>query len=129
MSSICSRPIEIIQAHTDGCYKLQWSRSHEHLLATYGRPGANVKVFNMRSGQVMIRILDIFSEWGLFQVYPNDWEDESASSFFNDMLQSVLSKSSIEIWCNVKSGYQHNDGSEYGMIYRLMSKTCTYLYL
>lgn len=47
-----SQPTEKRQAHTEGANGFAWSRSHENVLATMGRPGRQVKAFNIRHHQV-----------------------------------------------------------------------------
>ncbi|KAK6188467.1 hypothetical protein SNE40_004636 [Patella caerulea] len=53
-TSLSSQPIEKRQAHTDGGKYFKWSRCHESLLATIGRPGRQIKVFNKRHQQLHI---------------------------------------------------------------------------
>ena len=49
---VCSWPLDNKLAHAEGGHMASWSRSHEHLLATTGRPGCQLKVFNIRTNQV-----------------------------------------------------------------------------
>ncbi|ESO89119.1 hypothetical protein LOTGIDRAFT_203162 [Lottia gigantea] len=53
-TSLSSQPIEKRQAHIDGGKIFRWSRCHESLLATIGRPGRQIKVFNTRHQQLHI---------------------------------------------------------------------------
>ncbi|KAI8791788.1 nucleoporin Nup37 [Biomphalaria glabrata] len=52
--SLSSLPIERRQAHNEGAINFQWSRCHELLLATCGRPGHQLKVFNIRHQQLHV---------------------------------------------------------------------------
>ncbi|XP_061169212.1 nucleoporin Nup37-like isoform X1 [Saccostrea echinata] len=47
-----SQPLERRQAHTDGVRDIKWCKSQPNLLATSGRPGRQIKVFNTRHHQV-----------------------------------------------------------------------------
>lgn len=49
--SSSSLPIERRQAHAEGARLFRWSRCHESLVATCGRPGQQLKVFNTRHQQ------------------------------------------------------------------------------
>ncbi|RUS90847.1 hypothetical protein EGW08_001354 [Elysia chlorotica] len=49
--SSSSLPIERRQAHAEGARLFRWSRCHESLVATCGRPGRQLKVFNTRHQQ------------------------------------------------------------------------------
>ncbi len=54
-ASLChcdSRALETKLAHAEGAVAVRWSPGVPHLLATLGRPGAEVKVFSCRTGQV-----------------------------------------------------------------------------
>ncbi|XP_041354369.1 nucleoporin Nup37-like [Gigantopelta aegis] len=53
-TSLSSQPVEKRQAHTDGVRQFRWSRCHESLLATTGRPGRQIKVFNTRHPQLHV---------------------------------------------------------------------------
>jgi len=52
---IDSWPLESKEAHCEGGHLVSWSRSYDHLLATTGRPGGQLKVFNIRTNQVTSR--------------------------------------------------------------------------
>uniref|UniRef100_A0A0B6ZMA5 Nucleoporin Nup37 n=1 Tax=Arion vulgaris TaxID=1028688 RepID=A0A0B6ZMA5_9EUPU len=52
--SVSSLPIERRQAHSEGACQFRWSRCHESLLATSGRPGRELKVFNTRHQQLHV---------------------------------------------------------------------------
>lgn len=52
-TSRSSWPLESKQAHSEGGRLVRWSRSHDHMLATTGRPGCQLKVFNIRANQVV----------------------------------------------------------------------------
>lgn len=60
-----SLPIERRQAHNEGAINFQWSRCHELLLATCGRPGHQLKVFNIRHQQVSFPHLE---HWFIFKL-------------------------------------------------------------
>ncbi|GFO12359.1 nucleoporin nup37 [Plakobranchus ocellatus] len=49
--SSSSLPIERRPAHAEGARLFRWSRCHESLVATCGRPGRQLKVFNTRHQQ------------------------------------------------------------------------------
>lgn len=51
-----STPIEKRQAHNEGARNFKWSRCHESLLATCGRPGRQLKVFNTRHQQLHVNV-------------------------------------------------------------------------
>ncbi|KAK7477626.1 hypothetical protein BaRGS_00031104 [Batillaria attramentaria] len=53
-TSVSSMPLEQRQAHTEGARCFRWSRCHESLLATLGRPQRQVKVFNTRHQQLHV---------------------------------------------------------------------------
>ncbi|KAL5011130.1 hypothetical protein ScPMuIL_013435 [Solemya velum] len=55
-TSVSSQPTEKRQAHTEGANGFAWSRSQENVLATMGRPGRQVKAFNIRHHQVSLCI-------------------------------------------------------------------------
>ncbi|BFZ25335.1 hypothetical protein BsWGS_28374 [Bradybaena similaris] len=52
--SVSSLPIDKRQAHSEGACLFRWSRCHESLLATCGRPGRELKVFNTRHQQLHV---------------------------------------------------------------------------
>ncbi|XP_059153896.1 nucleoporin Nup37-like [Physella acuta] len=52
--SLSSLPIEKRQAHNEGARNFRWSRCHESLVATCGRPGRQLKVFNTRHHQTHV---------------------------------------------------------------------------
>ncbi|XP_005109199.1 nucleoporin Nup37 [Aplysia californica] len=52
--SVSSLPIERRPAHNEGGKHFRWSRCHESLLATCGRPGRQLKVFNTRHQQLHV---------------------------------------------------------------------------
>jgi len=59
-TSRSSHPLENKQAHSEGGRSISWSRSHDHLLATTGQPGFQLKVFNIRTSQaILVRDLKI----------------------------------------------------------------------
>ncbi|XP_064617774.1 nucleoporin Nup37-like [Liolophura sinensis] len=53
-TSRSSRPIESHQAHAEGCRSFRWSKSSENLIASTGRPGCQLKVFNLRNQKVAV---------------------------------------------------------------------------
>lgn len=53
-TSISSTPLDKRQAHVEGARNFRWSRCHESLLATLGRPHRQVKVFNTRHQQLHV---------------------------------------------------------------------------
>lgn len=50
-------PLERRQAHAEGAQRFRWSRCHESLLATLGRPERQIHVFNTRHQQVVTAAL------------------------------------------------------------------------
>jgi len=55
-TSRSSFPLESMQAHCDGGSCIDWCWSHDHLLATTGRPGFQLKVFNIRTNQPIVTV-------------------------------------------------------------------------
>ncbi|XP_071115074.1 nucleoporin Nup37-like [Haliotis cracherodii] len=53
-TSVSSQPIEKRQAHIEGTKYFKFARCHQSLLATIGRPGRQVKVFNTRHQQLHV---------------------------------------------------------------------------
>ncbi|PVD28992.1 hypothetical protein C0Q70_11589 [Pomacea canaliculata] len=56
-TSRSSMPLERRQAHAEGAQRFRWSRCHESLLATLGRPERQIHVFNTRHQQVVTAAL------------------------------------------------------------------------
>ena len=56
----CSTPLDKRQAHVEGARSFRWSRCHESLLATLGRPQRQIKVFNTRHQQVKFYFFTLF---------------------------------------------------------------------
>jgi len=53
-TSMSSTPLDRRQAHVEGARSIRWSRCHESLLATLGRPQRQVKVFNTHHQQLHV---------------------------------------------------------------------------
>jgi len=53
-TSRSSRPIDSHPVHPGGGRLIRWSKSHDHLIATMGSPGSQVRVLNAKTGQVII---------------------------------------------------------------------------
>ncbi|KAH9525116.1 Nucleoporin Nup37 [Bulinus truncatus] len=63
-TSLSSLPIEKRQAHNESATRFQWSKCHEFLLATCGRPGHQFKVFNKRHQQLHVNA-NLSTSYGL----------------------------------------------------------------
>lgn len=55
-TSRSSWPLESKEAHAEAGQLVSWSRSHDHMLATTGRPGCQLKVFNIRTNQAVLSV-------------------------------------------------------------------------
>ncbi|GAB1606902.1 nucleoporin Nup37-like [Argonauta hians] len=53
-SSVSSIPADKKQAHPDGIKQLRWCKCSDNLLATIGHPGCQVKLFNIKSQQLLM---------------------------------------------------------------------------
>jgi len=53
-TSRSSRPIDSHPVHPGGGRLIRWSKSHDHLIATMGAPGSQVRVLNAKTGQEVI---------------------------------------------------------------------------
>jgi nuclear pore complex protein Nup37 len=53
-TSRSSHPLESKQAHFEGGHNVRWCSSHDYLMATVGRPGFQLKVFNIRTNQAIL---------------------------------------------------------------------------
>ncbi|XP_060565342.1 nucleoporin Nup37-like [Ruditapes philippinarum] len=49
--SVSSRPVERRQIHVEGARHFRWAKCHDSLVATVGRPGRQIKVFNTKHQQ------------------------------------------------------------------------------
>lgn len=48
----CSRPVEKRRVHPEGIRYFRWAKCHDSLVATVGRPGREIKIFNAKHQQV-----------------------------------------------------------------------------
>jgi len=62
-TSRSSRPIENKQVHAEGGAMVRWSKSHAHLLATTGRPAAQVKICNIKTNQIPVSCRLHIANW------------------------------------------------------------------
>lgn len=54
--SVSSRPVERRQIHVQGTRHFRWAKCHDSLVATVGRPGRQIKVFNAKHQQTPLTI-------------------------------------------------------------------------
>ncbi|KAL4232614.1 Nucleoporin Nup37 [Mactra antiquata] len=54
--SVSSRPVERRQIHVEGTRYFRWAKCHDSLVASVGRPGRQIKVFNAKSSQTPITL-------------------------------------------------------------------------